>query len=66
MLNDDQVSYRYENRQRNRLYGLPYPNAIVDTSVLADKVRLLDDVIGTSREMILIYYMQAHEFRYTP
>ncbi|KAL1731833.1 major facilitator superfamily domain-containing protein [Schizophyllum commune] len=31
------ISYRLENRARNRKYGKPIPDASVDTSVLADK-----------------------------
>ena len=32
------VSYRIENRRRDRKYGKPVPNATVDTTELADKV----------------------------
>ena len=32
------VSYRIENRRRDRKYGKPVPNARVDTTELADKV----------------------------
>lgn len=31
------ISYRRENERRNRLYGIPEPNAKVDTHKLADK-----------------------------
>ncbi|KAL1746043.1 major facilitator superfamily domain-containing protein [Schizophyllum fasciatum] len=31
------ISYRIENRARNQRYGVPIPDASVDTSVLADK-----------------------------
>ena len=33
------ISYRIENRRRDRLYGVPDPSAPVDTTELADKVR---------------------------
>ena len=33
------VSYRLENRRRDKLYGKPVPDATVDTLELADKVR---------------------------
>ena len=33
-----QVSYRQDNERRNKLYGIPEPNAKVDTYELADKV----------------------------
>jgi hypothetical protein len=33
-----QISYRIENRRRDRLYGKPVADARVDTSDLADKV----------------------------
>ena len=32
------MSYRRENARRDRLYGVPEPNAKVDTHELADKV----------------------------
>ena len=32
------VSYRLENRRRDKLYGKPVPDATVDTLELADKV----------------------------
>lgn len=35
-----QVSYRIENRRRDKLYGKPDPDATVDTSELADAVSL--------------------------
>lgn len=34
------VSYRKANQNRDRLYGCPDPDAMVDVSELADKVRL--------------------------
>ena len=34
------ISYRIENRRRDRLYGVPDPLAPVDTTELADKVRV--------------------------
>lgn len=37
-----QVSYRIENRRRNKLYGKPDPDATVDTSELADAVSTRD------------------------
>ena len=33
-----QISYRIENRRRDRLYGKPVADATVDTGDLADKV----------------------------
>ena len=33
------VSYRLENKRRDRVYGKPDPNATVDTAEMADKVR---------------------------
>ncbi|KAF8814977.1 MFS general substrate transporter [Phlegmacium glaucopus] len=35
------ISYRLENARRNKLYGIPEPNAKVDTHELADKVPFL-------------------------
>jgi hypothetical protein len=32
-----QVSYRLDNKRRNRVHGLPRPGVPIDTSVLADK-----------------------------
>jgi len=31
------ISYRMDNSRRNKLYGIPEPNAKVDTHELADK-----------------------------
>ena len=33
-----QIYYRRENKRRDRLFGQPMKNAVVDTSVLADEV----------------------------
>lgn len=36
--NGQQLSYRQDNLRRNELYGIPEPDAKVDTHELADKV----------------------------
>ena len=39
LFNDsEQISYKLENERRDKLYGIPAPNAKVDTHELADKV----------------------------
>lgn len=38
-----QISYRFENQHRDRVHGKPVYDAKVDTSELADKVRLFLD-----------------------
>ncbi len=35
------VSYRLENKRRDKLYGIPVPNESVDTTELADRVCML-------------------------
>lgn len=42
---DGQITYIRENRRRDRVYGLPAKNRAVDTSVLADDVRIYSPVL---------------------
>ena len=35
------ASYKYDNAKRDRNFGLPDPNATVDTTELADKVNVV-------------------------
>ena len=48
-----QISYRLDNRERNKLYGKPDPGAKVDTQELADKVCV--DLAGLSRSLNLYH-----------
>lgn len=43
----NQISYRNDNKKRDRLYGRPDLNAKVDVSELADKVKTIDLPIST-------------------
>ena len=45
-----QISYRLENKRRDKLYGKPDPDATVDTSELADAVSL--QVVATARHLL--------------
>ena len=40
------MSYRRENARRDRLYGIPEPNAKVDTHEFADKVPKIFYLLG--------------------
>lgn len=58
------ISYRNDNKRRDEKYGIPKQDEPVDTSELADKVRVVDRLSGFLDSHML--YTQAPGFRYVP
>ena len=61
------MSYRLENKRRDRLYGKPEPNATVDTTELADKVCIRVNLSSYGNSLLTVdTARKAPDFRYIP